>query len=272
MAVVDAEEELARTTARSGGRAKSSTFAAMALLFAACGQRADAPARVNAEPAVRCENDWIRVANGIEYRTLNCVNGRLDLHLVRVDPKQATIDAVIQPGGTAAGVARNATFALNANFFDERFQPIGVVASGGKALRPVHPVSWQSIFLVTRKRRPRIILANDWKNASPDAVTAVQAGPRLVIDGKKNGVSRSKPDWRSGVCIDPQQRAVFFVTGSDAQFDVWKMIDIAHDTLGCRDAMLFDGGPSAQLYVHGVGTPPVNVEGDKAVPVFVVGR
>jgi exopolysaccharide biosynthesis protein len=39
--------------------------------------------------------------------------------------------------------------------------------------------------------------------------------------------------------------------------------------MGCRDAMLFDGGPSTQLFVGRKGAP-VSVEGDRHVPAYLV--
>lgn len=250
------------------------------IVAAACARSGSAPAdgaekKEAAQPPLECVSAWRQVAAGAEYRMLNCSpeQRKFDLHLVRVDPKTFHLEAVMQPGSTAASLASQWTFAQNANFFDERYRPLGVVMSGGRELNPLHRVSWQSIFFVDRDGRSGIVPVADWESVKKDAVTALQAGPRLVIDGRRNDVKQATPTWRSGVCIDAQQRAIFFATPQESLFDVWQMVDFAARTeseggLGCRDAMLFDGGPSTQFNLRGAGS----VEGDKRVPAFVVGR
>jgi uncharacterized protein YigE (DUF2233 family) len=210
-----------------------------------------------------CVQEWTPVAEGIDYRAWNCV----DLHLVRVDLAKAEVDAVIQGGGTAAGVAQRGgyAFALNANFFDDAFQPLGLVIAGGKKLHALQPVSWESVFYVDRERRPHIVLPASWRER--DARVALQAGPRLVTGGKPLAIKRATADWRSGVCIPDDAHAIFFATPHESQFDMAQIAKLAV-SIGCREAMLFDGGPSAQLWVRG----RADVAGDKRVPVFAVGR
>lgn len=217
---------------------------------------------------VRCVNDWTRVAGGIEYRTLNCTPAGFDLHLVRVDPRVATIDAVVRPGSTAADLGREYVFAINSNFFDEQFRPLGLVVTSGRQVNPLHPVSWQSVFFVDREGTPRIVPMKVWSDVAKSATAASQCGPRLVIDGEKNRVAKAEPSWRSGVCIDAEKRAIFFATPHESDFDVHEMVALASGPLACRDAMLFDGGPSVQMFLRGM----VDVEGDKRVPAYVVAR
>jgi uncharacterized protein YigE (DUF2233 family) len=235
------------------------------LAIVACGgDDPSMPARTSTEPvkSVQCVNDWTRLADGIEYRMLNCNGRTFDLHMVRVDPHR--VDAVVRRGGAET---LGFPFAINANFFDDQLRPLGIVRSEGQDLNPPHPVSWQSIFYVTRVDDAGIVVVDDWNRVKGDARVAVQAGPRLIVNGKKNHVVRARPAWRSGVCVDRSRRPIFFVTPPDAQFDVWQMIDLAM-AMQCRDAMLFDGGPSTQIHAAG----KVEVRGDARVPAFVVMR
>lgn len=243
-------------------------LALVCLLVAACcskpPQDGGPPARqAGGTPAVPCPAEWASVGEGVEYRMLDC-----DLHLVRVDPKRAAIGAVVRPGSTARDLGREFDFAINANFFDETLKPLGVVMSGGRRLNPLHPVRWQSVFYVDRDGHPGIVPAGEWEKVA-DVETAAQCGPRLVVRGERNEVARADPSWRSGVCIDGDERVVFFATDPGARFDVHEMVDIAADRLQCRDAMLFDGGPSVQLFLARKDAPVV-VEGDKRVPAYVV--
>ena len=202
--------------------------------------------------------DWATVAEGIEYKMRD-----RGVHLVRVDPRRAEIDAVLRPRDIKAF-----DFAINANFFDEDLKPLGVVMSKGRSLNPTHPVRWQSVFYVDGDGRPAIVPIPEWDKVT-HARTAVQCGPRLVVDGQRNEVARGEASRRSGVCIDPEKRVVFFVTDPGARFDVHQMVAIAADRLQCSQAMLFDGGPSVQMFLRREGEP-VHVEGDKRVPAYVV--
>lgn len=213
---------------------------------------------------MRCVNAWTRVTATLEYRTLNCTEGGFDLHLVRADPR--ALDAVVRPGATAQSLG--VPFAINANFFDENFRPLGIVRSGGRDLNPLHRVSWQSIFYVTEEGKPGIVRTAGWEDVRKNVRMAAQAGPRLVVGGARNEVAKATPDLRAGVCIDHQERVVFFATPPDAAFDVHRMVELAAGPLGCRDAMLFDGGPSVQLQLGSVA----QVQGDKRVPAYVIGR
>lgn len=241
-------------------------------LLISCGRAETAETAGAQKPAsIDCAHDWIAVAPGIEYRMLNCTPSQFDLHLIRVDPRQAQIDAVVRPGSTATSLGREYTFALNANFFDDRFRPLGVVVSGGREVNPLHPVSWQSVFMVDRQGEPAIVPMEEWKNVGESAVAAAQCGPRLVVGGEKNDVERAEPDWRSGVCIDRDDRVTFFTTPPETELDVHQMVALASTALGCRDAMLFDGGPSTQMYLRKPGGA-VEVSGDKRVPAYIVVR
>jgi uncharacterized protein YigE (DUF2233 family) len=146
-----------------------------------------------------------------------------------------------------------------------------VVVTSGKEVNRLHPVGWQAVFFVDRDRTPRIVSKDEWPDVRASALAAVQCGPRLVVDGEKNGVAKGEAAWRSGVCIDPEKRVIFFATPPETELDVHEMVALASGPLGCRDAMLFDGGPSVQLFLRREGKPVV-VEGDKRVPAYVVVR
>jgi exopolysaccharide biosynthesis protein len=212
----------------------------------------------------QCRDKWARVADGVDYRSLDCPT---KLHLVRIDPTVAKLDAVLQSNRTAEEVARSGRFlfAINANFFDEQGKPIGVVTSNGSSLGESHAVSWQAVFAVGKDGRLSISPAT--KSAPRNTRAAVQAGPRLIAGGKRIKAKRASPNLRSGVCIDGAKRAIFFVTPRNMLFDVAEMADLAAG-LGCHDAMLFDGGRSAQMYAAGA----VSIEGDSRVPVWLVIR
>src|SRR5688572_23724944 len=103
----------------------------MLVFSCARGETVEEPPHQPKPKPVACVQDWKPVADGIEYRMLNCNPSRFDLHLVRVDPKIAEIDAVVRPGNTATDLGQY-SFAINSNFFDENYRPLGVVVTSGK--------------------------------------------------------------------------------------------------------------------------------------------
>ena len=234
------------------------------------------PQDENDDDAERCVDEWQRVGEGVRYRTAGCreAGSAFMLHVVELDPQRWSIDAVDGPRRPVAdAVAGGARFAINANFFDVNDRSLGLIVSRGKEFRPVHPVAWQSIFSIDRGGQARITRRDDWQRTPHDVVTAVQAGPRLIIDGKRNDVARATPSPRSGVCIARQGEVRFFVTPPGSYADVHEMVGLAarsehEDGMACSDAMLFDGGPSAQMYLDTEGKK-ISIEGD-VVTAFLI--
>ncbi|HEU4522721.1 MAG TPA: phosphodiester glycosidase family protein [Thermoanaerobaculia bacterium] len=230
------------------------------------------------DDAERCLDEWQQVGEGVRYRTAGCAEAgsAFMLHVVELDPQRWSIDAVDGPRRPIADVvADGAPFAINANFFDVNDRSLGLIVSRGKELRQVHPVSWQSIFSIDRRDQARITRRDDWQRTPPDVVTAVQAGPRLIIDGKRNDVAKATPSLRSGVCITGQGQVRFFVTPPGSYGDVHEMVELAakserEDGMGCSDAMLFDGGPSAQMYLDTPGKK-ISIDGD-VVTAFLIAK
>lgn len=241
--------------------------------------RADRVSQEKADDARRCVDEWQQVDQGARYRTAGCRGdgSGFQLHVVEVDPNLWAIDAVDGPRRRMADAvaAADARFAINANFFDVNDRSLGVIVSGGKTVRRVHPVSWQSIFSIDRDGNARITRRDDWERVRSDVVTAVQAGPRLVVDGEKNRVAKAQPSLRSGVCITGEGKVRFFVTARGSYADVHEMVELAaksesEDGMGCSDAMLFDGGPSAQMYLDTPGKT-ISMDGD-VVTAFLVAK
>jgi hypothetical protein len=267
-----------------------STFTRYALiaLLAAC----SAP---NAEPTTRladrrqnelaaaprelhgCMPRWTSLEEGLAYRTVGCSNDKPSLIEVRFNPREWRFNAAVERNSGAERIAlkEGASFAINANFFDTGRNPIGLVLRDGKIVQPVHSVSWQSLFWTGRDGAGHISSPAEWsavRRANP--LMAVQTGPRIVTHGKRGRLHASGRARRSGVCLFSEGNISFFVSG-EAPYTVAEISQLAvkpeaDGGLGCRDAMLFDGGPSAQLYVRTAATV-LNVPGDR-VPAFVTAR
>lgn len=225
-----------------------------------------------------CDVDWQPMQNGIDHREIRCLgdDNDLDMHVVRIDPRKWSLETAISSGATARSVAKqnDSPFAINANFFDADRKPLGAIVRDGSVVRAPKSSSWQSIFLITQTRA-RIIVPAKWAEYRKSALMAVQAGPRLVIDGHTNRVHQSYAAARAGVCIQWDRDVLFFATPQSRKFDMYEIARIARIAekeggLACRDAMLFDGGHSVNLFVDGEERD-VDVRGD-AVPVFVYAK
>lgn len=224
-----------------------------------------------------CAVNWLRLDSGLDYSTIRCLGDEddLDVHVVRIDAAAWDFNTAVASGGsTASAVAaqQRAPFAINANFFDAARRPLGVVVRDGEIVNEPRTSSWQSIFLITSDGKARIILPDAWKSYRRRAVMAVQAGPRLVIKGKRADIKNNYAAARCGVCIRRSGELLFFAMPQDRKFSMFEIGRVvrrseADGGLGCWDAMLFDGGHSVNFHAEG-GGKRVDVRGDP-VPVFV---
>ena len=226
-------------------------------------------------PHGECKTDWRRLADGLDYRLIRCLgDDDLDVHVIRIDTRKWQIDTAVVERGSARGVARDhdAPFAMNANFFDRPQKALGAIVRSGSVVQPARKSSWQSIFLIDEDGDPHIVMPSKWKSWRDRAFMAVQAGPRLVVGGHTNKVSKGYSASRAGVCIRKNGDLLFFATPKDRKLDMYEIGRVARrgeddGGLACHEAMLFDGGHSTQIYAEG-NDKRIEVTGDP-VPVFI---
>jgi len=230
----------------------------------------------NADDAGDCESKWNKLEKGLDYRAITCLGDTdaLDVHVVRVDLDRWNLNTAVVELGTASGVAasKDAAFAINTNFFDKARKPMGLIVRSGEEVRSPRESSWQSIFLVDENDRARIIMPDTWDEYSDRAKVGVQAGPRLVVNGRVSKATNNYRAERVGVCIQPDGDLLFFATPRDRKLHVREMARIAQRDeskggLNCKNAMLFDGGHSVNFFAEGEDKK-VSVSNGR-VPVFV---
>jgi exopolysaccharide biosynthesis protein len=166
---------------------------------------------------------------------------------------------------------------VNANFFDEQGQPLGLVMTRGILRKTVHHGGslLTGIFQATHDG----ISILPRSSFSPTSVVeAVQAGPRLIHQGSAvEGLRQSSHSRRAGVCIDERNRFIIFCVSSGLLgLTISQLQDFLLDPrLNCQEALNFDGGGSAQLYLtsHSIAAEESSesrfVEGIDAVPVVL---
>ena len=217
---------------------------------------------------------WTSLAPGLWYHVWRVQRASDDppiaAHVFRADPRVVHV-TVLDARSTARNMATvdtlrtesHAYVVVNGGFFDEKARPLGLVVGDSKETSPLRKVD-QGVFLIAAGQ-PTIQHSRD--PLPPGIETALQSGPRLVVDGRalqlKPQVSR-----RTSVCL-PGDGTVMIVTVptpislSDLAQNLAR--STADGGLGCWAALNLDGGPSTQL---SVATPALTleVEGGWGVP------
>lgn len=214
---------------------------------------------------------WYESSPGLHITTF--ANGNLRIMAVRMDPQQWAIHVADKhtgqpPGGaTTEQVCPLTGAAINASFFVMKDQtPIGLLIEEGKKRYPLHPREgmyggWG--VLVLRKNAPAIL--SSLRNIPNDVDDVLQCGPPLIVKGNIPAFKDPGAARRAAVGLDKQGRILFAVSDGYIPFTQWAQV--LRDKLGCVDALNLDGGPSAQLTVH--GRINAAVPGGWPVPVFL---
>jgi len=212
---------------------------------------------------------WAPLEKGLAYRSSNFSSSSDDqqIHLLRIDPSRFRVDVLLgKDFGTPILTAQRyreksgAIAAINGGFFDEFHHSMGLLHRNGKTLNPLRNNSW-GVFVIEGKH-PKIIARKDWNPAG--VLTALQVGPRLVVDGKVLGFKETLPARRSAVGITQDGQVVIAVSEKPIYLKEWAEF-LKQD---CVQALNLDGGGSTQL---SVATPKIKItiEGETAVPNVV---
>jgi len=202
---------------------------------------------------------WNLLSDGIVYTKYSFEVGpeqRTTIHAFQIEPSKVRLDVVIadsrqQLGTTAKELAKTkkAAAVINGGFFTEAHKSIGLLIQNGKTISKIHKTSWWSIFGL-KDGAPFITTPRDFTSSTMISM-AVQAGPRLVIDGNipklKEGVA-----VRSAVGITKDGKVVLVVT-KDSPITLQELAQRMKRSryeggLECVNAMALDGGGSTQLY------------------------
>jgi uncharacterized protein YigE (DUF2233 family) len=211
---------------------------------------------------------WHRLEKGLEHRLIEARDVQADL--LRFDLSQFDADVELtgaQAPLTAAEAAstHHATAAINGGFFDPQWRPLGMRISHGVSRVPLRPhVDW-GVFVI-RASRAQILHSKQYQTA-PIEEAGIQVGPRLLVAGQP---TKLKPPlaYRSALAVDSSGRYVTVISTAvpvDAN-----VLAKALQRLGeFSDAVLLDGGPSAQLFAQS-GAFVIDRPGGYSVPDLLV--
>ena len=230
--------------------------------------------------------EWIRVADDLDPATVD-ISGAgffsstailLRTSLERYQVRVIRAAEFGWPRSDVRSLARasGSLITMNANFFDEQGHALGLIVSRGTLIQPLHKGgnTLTGVFQITPKG-PQIVGRNQF--ALRGLLEAVQAGPRLIRDRAPTSTSeQSEPlSRRAGVCVDGKHRLILFCVGSGLSGVGFRELQTLLQSVDCVDALNFDGGGSAQLYIHSKlpgsakNQDEVFVRGHDDVPVVI---
>ncbi len=139
---------------------------------------------------------------------------------------------------------------INGGFFSPHYQPLGLRIQHSNIRSPLKNTSWWGIFYI-KDHQAHIINPKQYHaNINPEF--AIQAGPRLVINGSLPSLKGGYAE-RSALCIIPTGDVALIITEraplTTTQFAQILRRPLEQGGIGCHDALNLDGGSSSQLYV-----------------------
>ncbi len=220
-------------------------------------------------------SSWRLLEKGLSYKKIEIKKRSSKIpsavHVFKIDPKRFDFRIVTAAPETYATVRRmaeasGAVIAVNANFFDPEGKPLGLLIDQGKQLNPKKDISWWGIFYIDRKI-PHIVHSNQWKS-SRSISTAVQAGPRLVVNGK---IPRLKKDSSQKTAVGITKSGDVILATTLFPLEITELARLmgrseAKGGLGCLNALNLDGGSSSQLYAK-IGSFELRLPSYIGVPV-----
>lgn len=213
-----------------------------------------------AVPAWAAATTWVTLAPGFEYAKLSAggPNTESYVHAFRVDPARYRFSVALakdfaQKSTSVRELAERskALLAINGGFFSPELEPLGLRIQDGRVRAPLKNTSWWGVFAI-QGHQPRIVAQRDFR-ADTKFSMAVQAGPRLLVDGTIPPL-RAGADDRSALGITPHGKVIVAIT-EHAPMETATLAAILRRPepqggLGCRSALNLDGGRSAQLFAR----------------------
>ncbi len=136
--------------------------------------------------------------------------------------------------------------AINGGFFTPTLHPIGLRISNGETLSPLRPIKWWGIFLI-KNNQAQIVSPKNY-SPSPQINFAIQATPRLIIDGQILKL-QERLAQRSSLCITKSGKVIIAITDLNLLLTPTQLA-ILLKKLDCYNALNLDGGNSSQLFAR----------------------
>jgi hypothetical protein len=241
---------------------------------------------------------WKRGAGGVSWTELALRGSgeawRTRLIVARVDPSRVRLmlDTAFTPSREANWTLdhppRNAVLAVNAGQF-EATMPWGWVAIDGRRWLPAQNGPLSAALMEDRNGALHWVRAEDVHRVSNEvparwafqSYPAVLAGDSILppLRERGRGIDVEHRDARAGICLTRAGDLLVAITRFDGAGAALHFIPLGLTVpemgavlgaLGCRDAMLLDGGISARLRVRDASGKAHDWEGLRPVPLALV--
>ena len=149
-------------------------------------------------------------------------------------------------------------FAMNAGMFHPGFAPVGLFVDHGRTIGKLNLDNEEGnfflkpngVFAIT-EAGARVVESSQWSALAAvggieKVQLATQSGPLLVIDGKLHPAFRAASEsrlMRNGVGVISTKRVVFAISNEPVNFH--EFARLFRDSLGCANALFFDGSVSS---------------------------
>lgn len=212
------------------------------------------------------EVTWQSLESGLSHAALTDDLAQATIHLFSIDLTRFSLAPIVlsKTSVKAAAEKSGSLITINANFFDESFKPLGLIIHKQRILNPFRPISWWGIFSITQDRAAISHSSEFNPNALPEM--AIQAGPRLIENGKRISTLKANDSAKTALCIQDPTHLVFLVSRDPISVD--HLVDVFQKTLRCTAALNLDGGSSTQLYAK-VGTFALDLPSYALVPAML---
>lgn len=220
--------------------------------------------------------EWLKLEPGLSYKKIELAKKKNSsiaylVNAFKVNPKKFDLRPIEAKPETYASIRQlsersGALVAVNANFFDPQGKPQGLILSRGETISPFKDISWWGVFYLENST-PHIVHSSQWRPRH-QVTTAIQAGPRLVVNGK---IPRLKQEAspKTAIGINKSGEVILVTTLYPLEIRELAVLMARPEEkggLGCIDALNFDGGSSSQLYAR-VGSFELRLPSYLGVPV-----
>lgn len=214
---------------------------------------------------VPAQAEWKSLDAGLEYQR----KAEPQVHLFRIDPARYRLDILTAKDFKVDALAADgyrersgAVLVVNGGFFDEAFRPLGLLHRRGETINPLRDTSW-GVFLLSglEGSEAKIIPQSAWKKITDPVLTALQVGPRLVVDGKVPKFKEGLPARRSAICVTSDGWVEIALSETPLLLKEWANLLQKE----CPQALNLDGGGSSQMAISHANLS-LKVEGLTNVP------
>lgn len=202
---------------------------------------------------------WQSIEPGLAYKSIIFNQTKTNsvpytLHVFKIDPGKFDFKPLLAAPEHYKSIRKmvessNAVLGVNANFFDENGKPLGLIVSDGRIAHPFKDISWWGVFYFI-KNIPHLVHSSQWKMDEKISY-AVQAGPRLVVNGKVVSGLKAEQSQKTAIGFNKAGDVFLLTTLYPMEGrELAKMMSKpeAKGGLGCLEALNLDGGSSSQLY------------------------